>query len=470
MNKLWLDVFQTAIAPGEIIVDVILMRIKELLEIKKSIMRENLPTHAEIVAETPLSEAVVREVAKALKKLGITEANSGGGTHFTSRKIVKDQKRKICLNHDVDEVQFGEAVISQSADAVANFRKKWNAAKKKNSTLRPEQLRVQINTDVFVHTRRMVSFSLGIDYNDSQIYYASGYQSILYRVFMALLTNRKKIIVTLGIISETALDTIFGIRPESRVLAYDAAGEDLVKLEEICIEQPVGIVYLSSRRVCPINHEIDEKRATRIHALRDTHKFIIIEDDRDVSYFRSSENVLMSTFRGKYESLIYLRPYSSFMPFTNELNLLCAPAKLIKKIRDKFRVSGKDISAATSLSLNELLGKGLFLKSETIVLTKMQDTMSRVRKVLLKSDTWTTESIVAGSACFLRLQPKHGRIPPDYYSRFKNEHIRIVSAATYTGDETALQGILISLTASMDGDCLEKELNKFNEVARRMVC
>ena len=96
--------------------------------------------------------------------------------------------------------------------------------------------------------------------------------------------------------------------------------------------------------------------------------------------------------------------------------------------------------------------------------------MVRVRENLAKSGIWTAESIAAGSACFLRLQPKYGHIPPDCYSHFKKEHIRIIAAASFAGDETALEGILISLIASIDGECLDRDLNKFNEAARRIIC
>ena len=475
MNKLWLDVFAVVVAPGENVIDILVMRIKNLLNTNKSVIREKLPTQREIVAETQHSEAIIRHVAKTLKTMRIIEARSGGGTYFVNRKArnqktLKNEQRESGSSYDVDEVQLGEEVLLQSATAVSNFRKKWNAATKKNSTLSPEQLRVKIIPEVITHTRQKLSYSLGIDYSDSQIYYSSGYQSTLYCTFMALLNNRKKIIVTLGMINETAVKTIFDVRPGSHVLSYDAAGKDLDKLEVMCFKQLVGIVYISSRRVAPVNYEIDAERAARIHALRDTYKFVIVEDDRDVSYFQSSENLLMSTTTSKYESLVYLRPYSSFLPFINDLNLLCGPAKLIRKIRDKFRVSGKDISAAVSLSLNELLGKELFFKSETIVLNKIADIMVKVRENLSKSGIWTAESIAAGSACFLRLQPKYGNIPPDGYSHFKRERIRIIAAAAYAGDETALEGILISLVASIDGECLDRDLNKFNEAARRIIC
>ena len=91
MNKLWLDVFAVVVAPGENVIDILVMRIKNLLNTNKSVIREKLPTQREIVAETQHSEAIIRHVAKTLKTMRIIEARSGGGTYFVNRKA-RNQK------------------------------------------------------------------------------------------------------------------------------------------------------------------------------------------------------------------------------------------------------------------------------------------------------------------------------------------------------------------------------------------
>ena len=473
MNDKWNLIFNSEINEGEHIVKVIVKRILTALATGKIRIPEPMPTQRLIVEVTKLSKRTIQDVFKELKSLNILKTKSGGGSHLvkkhpygrgTSRKKKKEKQPSI----RVKEVLLGEELLLETTDSISSFIGQWNKFNKNNHVLNSAQRKMKIRDEVLENVTKILSGSLSRTYKKEQVYYASGYQWLLYILFTALLTDRKKIII-LGPVSKIVLDTIAGITPKHEHLLPKKDENLIDQLEKCCWNGGVGIVYINSRRFCPFYHESDQESIAKLHAVQDEYNFIIVEDDRDVSFFRTYSNILMSMISDRREHVVYLRPFSSFLPLNEELNLICGPSKLIRNIRDKFQLSGKGITATTSLTLESMLNLDLLVKSEKTVLNKAKEMMKVARNTLEYAGIWRSESIMAGNAWCLRLKLISGRLPENIYILLLKQHIRIINSAEYVGLPPSQNELSISLAACVGRPGFVNDLIKFNEAIKVLI-
>ena len=474
MNEKWNLIFNSEINEGEHILKVIVKRILTALANGEIRVPALMPTQRLIIEDTQLSKYIVEDVYRELKNLNILKTKSGGGSHLVKkypngRGAAKKKKEEKQTSIPLREVLLGEELVLQTTNSISSFIGQWNRLRKNNDMLNSEQRKMKIRDEVLENVTKLLSGSLANDYKKDQVYYASGYQWLLYILFTALLTDRKEIIM-LGPVSKLVWDTIDGITLKHKQLLSDNKENFVEKLNIHCSNGGrVGIVYLSSRRLGPFYDESARENLAKLHALQDSYNFIIVEDDRDVSLFRTSPNLLMSMVSDKREQVVYLRPFSSFLPLNEELNLICGPSKLIKNIRDKFQLSGKGITAGTSLTLESILNLDLLVKSEKAVLKKATEMMKVARKVFKDAGIWTSESIMAGNVWFLRLKLIRGMLPDNIYGLLLKEHISIINPADYVGFSPLQNEVCISLAACVCTSDLVNDLTKFNEAINILI-
>lgn len=431
-----------------------------------------LPTTRQIAAHLmPLVNKATVDVAWSILKndLSLIVTQAGRGTHVVSTlpEIAKEPVNPTDPAAHPRHIHFNSEFILPTDRTVKGLNIAMRKANMHYPMPADYKLGNKIAPDLVNALLKVVNNSLCSTYKYDEIYYAQDIQQLMHHICNVAMSTRK-IFVMADTASLLVRRAVMGAGYRVKIVKTDSWGISIASLEEIVCERNVGMVYVRSRSIIPNRQVLPAERIDWLLELEKKFKFIIIEDDQYAGFYEDNLHLLMNKARSKKANIIYIRPVSRMHPDVADIHIVAAPARLIGLLNEMFQNVGKIMNSRLSYILSELFHKKIFSQYESRILSAMESTMVRARRLLLDSGLWKSEGLTGENGWFFYLELSRGHLSADIINVLQKEYIYMMDTSDFDG--SCVKNIIVLSTAAyLDGDHLEDDINRLNEVINRVI-
>lgn len=463
ISPLWKKILNIEFEPQQLKSKLIVLAIIEAINNESLPFGAAIPTYRVIAKYMNIKKHILEEVWRELKDdYRLIETSGSRGTH-----IVSKWKKELVVSHR-RQLLFDQETIMQLNEGIKGIQAPLSRSYELFSALSAKQKQGEVIPGLISHFRIMINNETASVYTEDHLDYTQDYQSLIRRICSALLPL-KKVFVMFKSASSLVKDAVKDAGNRLKIIGNEDGNDIIAELETLCKQQNVGMVYLRSRLSYLANGSLSVVVIRQVLSLQQKYKFIIIEDDRYAGLYGQLPNVLMNNIYDINTAVIYLRPVTMIHPELNSINIMAAPAKLIRAVKKKPAFKGNLIPAMMAFGLCDLMNRGILIKYESKVFKEMLGLIEVTRQVLNKADLWKEEGIMHNEGWFFYLQPISGKLPEDVGALLEAQQIFIINSADYASGSDFKKGILISIASYLYNKWLIRDLNRLNDFLRNII-
>lgn len=475
MSILWISILDLEFTPGgrnQLSAWAIARAIEKAIRNKSLPLGAPLPTTRQLTAH--LSPAVGRaavDMAWSILKneLQLIVTSSGHGTHVVSAFPETEKVAEVVLKPMFNRrsAYFNKEFILPTDKRMRGLDNAICKEIKLYPIMDEHNMRKTINPQLVDRLLMVINHSLYAAYKEDELYYAQSHPQLIHHICRVQLSPRK-IFVMADTASFLVRDAVTGAGYNVKVVKTDSSGMMMESLEEIVSMRNVGIVYVRSRSVMPRRQTLSLESVGRLLELQVKYKFIIIEDDQYAAFYEKKPHILMQKACTDKANVIYIRPVSRAHQEFVDLHIVVAQAKLISRLSELFQKVGKIASTRLLWTVTELLRKNILHKYEARVRRKMGITIMKARNLLLDSGLWKLEGLFCENGWLFYLELTRGHLSVDIIDLLQKEHIYVMDIADFDSSYVR-NSIVLSTAAYLDGDHLEDDIHRLNEVVHKVI-
>lgn len=463
ISPLWKKILDIEFKPQQLKSKLIVSAIIEAINNESLPLGAAIPTYRIIAKYMNIKKHILEEVWRELKDdYRLIETSGSRGTH-----IVSKLKKELVVSHR-RQLLFDQETIMQQNEGIKGIEAPLSRSYQAFSALNAKQKQLEVIPALINHFRIIINNETASVYTEAHLDYTQDYQLLIWRICAALLPQ-KKVFVMFKSGSVLVKNAVSEAGNRVRNIANENGNDVIADLEALCKQQNVGIVYLRSRLPYLANGSLSVLLIKQILSLQQKYKFIIIEDDRYAGLYGQLPNLLMNNIYDINTAVIYLRPVTMIHPELNSINIMAAPAKLIRAVKRRPAFKGNLMAAMTAFGLRDLMNKGILVKYESKVFKEMMGLIEVTRQVLSRAELWKEEGIMHNEGWFFYLEPISGKLPEQVGGLLEAQHIFIIDPVDYASGPYSKKGILISIASYLHNKWLIRDLNSMNDFLRNII-
>lgn len=475
MKLIWREILNLQFAAGssnQVIARKIAQAIEAGIRNNSLTLGSPLPTTRQVAAHLmPLVKKGTVDMAWSILKneLKLIVTHSGNGTHVVESfsSITQEPVSLMAPVAHPRSVYFNSEFILYTDRTVKGLNTAILKAFKHYPVPKDYKVGNKIAPQLVSALLKVVNSSLCNTYKEEELYYAQSQQQLIHHICRITMSSRK-IFVLADTASLIIRGAVIGAGYKVEIVKTDSSGIMMESLEVILRKGNVRIVYVRSRSAMPSRQALSAQRLARLLEMQKEFKFLIIDDDEYANFYEDDQHMLMNTARHMKAHVIYIRPVSRMHQYLADIHIVVAWPKLISLLSEKFEQVGKIIDSRLSYMLNELYRKKILPRYESRAVSKMGSTIFRARGLLLDSGLWKSEGLFCDNGWFFYLELKRGDLSADIVAVLRKEYIYVMDISDF--DCSYVKNIIVLSTAAyLDGDHLEDDINRLNEVVNQVI-
>lgn len=359
-----------------------------------------------------------------------------------------------------------ECIIEWNAGSTG-FQAEWNKTLKRCADLTLSERKAKYNPTLLRQFERMLTTQLAYSFSGEEVYLTDDYQQLIIYLCDMLLTGDKVLVLTKPV--QSLVKIAASIADKDLVyIGSDDQGMLMNELEQICIERNVAVVYLSSGAPFPINYLGSPERISLLMELQRKYKFVIILDDRYPGFVKIP-NLLGNLANGRNGSIIYLRPVSLLHPDLNEINIIAAPKRIMRRLKQRFVHRSRLMPITMGKALTLMIQAGTLARYELKAKKIMRELVLTAKTKLIKSGLWKELYLHKHQGWFFYLEPANGDFLEDAFEQLGEANISIIDPAGYDTGSMFNKGLLISTSAYLNTAQMKKDMYKKEKFMKTMI-
>lgn len=431
-----------------------------------------LPTIREVAKRIKVSRRKVELAWMKLKSHGYVVTYNRKGS-FVASYVQEPSGIKL---REIEEVAKAEKIYSARFDqeciiewnsGSTGFQVEWNKALKRCADLTLSERKAKYNPTLLRQFETMLTTQLAYSFSGEEVYFTDDYQQLITYICDMLLTGDKVLVLTKPV--QSLIKIAASIADKDLVyIGSDDQGMLMDELEQNCLERNVAVVYLSSGAPFPVNYLDSPKRISLLMELQRKYRFVILLDDRYPGFVKIP-NLLGNLANGRNRSIIYLRPVSLLHADLNEINIIAAPKRIMRRLKQRFVDRSRLMPIAMGKALTLLIQAGTMVKYELKAKKIMRELIVTAKTKLLKSGLWKEFYLNQHQGWFFYLEPVNGEFVEDTFRQLGNANISIIDPGGYDAGPVFKKGLLISTSAYLNTAQMKKDMYKKEKFMKTMI-
>ena len=229
--------------------------------------------------------------------------------------------------------------------------------KNQKTTKTWEQIQVQSHLNFKTQFSNFLNLTRGIRISTSNLLTTSSHEISLYLVTKLLISPGDKVIVASPgyyISNMTLSDS----GAQIITIPVDKDGIITQKLQQICDEHQIRILYLTSNYHYPTTTPLSAKRRMEVLELANRYGFVIIEDDYDFDFHYDNNPVLPLAALDSNERVVYIGSFGRSLPAGFGYGFIAAPSAFIKELEKHQNILEPGIDVVKEQVLTDWIKEG----------------------------------------------------------------------------------------------------------------
>ncbi|ALM47950.1 GntR family transcriptional regulator [Flavobacterium psychrophilum] len=229
--------------------------------------------------------------------------------------------------------------------------------KRQKSTNTWEQIQAQSHLNFKMHFSNFLNLTRGLRIATSNLLTTSSHEISLYLVTKLLISPGDKVVVASPgyyISNMTLSDS--GAQIIS--IPVDKDGINTKYLKQICEEQTIRILYLTSTYHYPTTTSLSAKRRLEVLELANQYRFVILEDDYDFDFHYDNNPVLPLAAFDTNERVVYIGSFGRSLPSGFGYGFIAAPSEFIKELEKHQNILEPGIDVIKEQVLTDWIKEG----------------------------------------------------------------------------------------------------------------
>lgn len=229
--------------------------------------------------------------------------------------------------------------------------------KRQKSTNTWEQIQAQSHLNFKMHFSNFLNLTRGLRIATSNLLTTSSHEISLYLVTKLLISPGDKVVVASPgyyISNMTLSDS--GAQIIS--IPVDKDGINTKYLKQICEEQTIRILYLTSTYHYPTTTSLSAKRRLEVLELANQYGFVILEDDYDFDFHYDNNPVLPLAAFDTNERVVYIGSFGRSLPSGFGYGFIAAPSEFIKELEKHQNILEPGIDVIKEQVLTDWIKEG----------------------------------------------------------------------------------------------------------------
>lgn len=447
--------------------------------IEKAIKNKSLPFGAPLPTVRQVAVHLMPVVSKAAVEIAwlilkndlrLIETQTGRGTCVVMAfpEIETAPKMTMDFRHHHRVARFNKEFIPPTDRTVKGLDDKLFKEIRQNWFPDDYKMGKKIIPQLVNALLRVVNSSLCSTYKEDELYYAQDHQQLIDHICRSLMSSARKSFVMADTAPLLVREAVTGAGFQVIIVQTDSSGMMMENLEEILSKRNVGIVYVRNRSVMPCRQILDAESVERLLQLQLKFKFILIEDDQYATFYKDKLHLLMKKALHRKSNVIYIRPVSRVHQAFVDLYIVVAGAKSIKSLIELFQKVGKIVCARFCCTISILFHENILRKYEAKMHRETENIIMKARSLLQESGLWKREGLFCENGWFFYLEPRCGSLSADIIDRLQKEHIYTMDISNFDRKHVK-NSIILSIAAYLDGDHLEDDILRLNEVIHKVI-
>jgi len=229
--------------------------------------------------------------------------------------------------------------------------------KRQKSTNTWEQIQAQSHLNFKMHFSNFLNLTRGLRIATSNLLTTSSHEISLYLVTKLLISPGDKVVVASPgyyISNMTLSDS--GAQIIS--IPVDKDGINTKYLKQICEEQTIRILYLTSTYHYPTTTSLSAKRRLEVLELANQYGFVILEDDYDFDFHYDNNPVLPLAAFDTNKRVVYIGSFGRSLPSGFGYGFIAAPSEFIKELEKHQNILEPGIDVIKEQVLTDWIKEG----------------------------------------------------------------------------------------------------------------
>jgi GntR family transcriptional regulator/MocR family aminotransferase len=220
-----------------------------------------------------------------------------------------------------------------------------------------EQIQTQSHLNFKTQFSNFLNLTRGIRISTSNILTTSSHEISLYLVTKLLISPGDKVVVASpGYYMSNMTLTDSGAQIIS--IPVDKEGINTEYLKQICEENTIRILYLTSNYHYPTTTSLSAKRRMEVLELANRYGFVILEDDYDFDFHYDNNPVLPLAALDSNERVVYIGSFGRSLPAGFGYGFIAAPAEFIKELEKHQNILEPGIDVIKEQVLTDWIREG----------------------------------------------------------------------------------------------------------------
>jgi len=147
-----------------------------------------------------------------------------------------------------------------------------------------------------------------------------------------------------------------------KTIRTDQNGIDVAHLREICLKNPIRILYITPHHHYPTTVALSSERRIELLHLAKEFGFIIVEDDYDFDFHYSHQPLLPLASTDQNGMVIYAGKFGQYLAPGYRIGFLIAPQNFIKEAKKHLAILEQEVDPFTEQVLGEMIAEGEIMR------------------------------------------------------------------------------------------------------------
>nr|WP_322624933.1 PLP-dependent aminotransferase family protein [uncultured Flavobacterium sp.] len=274
------------------------------------------------------------------------------GFSFAQSALLENPVEVSTLQHSFNDGQPDPRLLP--ADAIGRL---YASQLKKNNSKDNSKQQQALHLNFKTQLSNYLNLTRGLHIATSNLLTTNNHETALYLIIKLLIAKGDKVVVaTPGYYATNMVlaDAGAQIIP----IPIDKNGISTKHLKNLCKEQSIRMLYLTSNYHYPTNTPLSAKRRMELLQLADEYGFVILEDDYDYDFNYDNNPVLPLAALDYNGRVVYCGSFGKLLPSGFGIGFVTGPAAFITELNKHKNLLEPSIDSIKELTLTEWITEG----------------------------------------------------------------------------------------------------------------